>query len=515
VAQQHFPWRKLKTYSQTAGGWIANIATFGNFFALIGVVLILVFFVLVYRDVTRGIVSIEPIEVPRALSDNGYTPNVASRRLRDELNAYADKTASARDNGTNLNSTLGYITAGDANLNSNLDLNIATRDEVPDIVVPQIGLSLGAIESSIHTVFHTKGHVISGELTLRDSKYALRLRVDGRQVFSSEYDSENPDALMTKAAPAVMDKIMPSVNAMEQYRDQEESLLRADEIIADRDESDINVQRAYLLKGNHALKISKFGEAEKMFSKARSLNRNNEQPYIQLGIMQLLLAKPQEAIDQFRLVIAINPKSEIAYNNIGVAFVTLAKQENAEPDREKLSEAIPQFQRAIAAKPRYALPYNNLGLAQMHFNLIEDAISNYRIAIRVAPKYIFAHWNLAFALQEQGNFDDALTEYSAAIRYTTDEKQLSMLHTSIGDLFRKQAGESDHQGKAIAEYRRAIEMNKDYSWAHHNLGLVWREQGKIDDAIAEFRNAADLDGNNETIKKSLQKALDAKEDRPM
>jgi tetratricopeptide (TPR) repeat protein len=275
---------------------------------------------------------------------------------------------------------------------------------------------------------------------------------------------------------------MPSVNAMAQYRVQnEEGLLRADEIIARCDESDINVQQAYILKGNHALRNHNYSEAEEMFSRA---NRTS-------------------------------PKSAIAYNNIGVALTALANLENVERDRAKLEGAISQYKHAIAANPRYALPYNNLGLLQVHFNRINDAIANYRIAIQVAPKYMLAHWNLAYAFQEQGSFDDALTEYRAAIRYTTDEEQLATLHTYIGDLFRKKAGENDHQEKAIAEYRRAIEIKKDYSWAHHNLGLVWRDQGKIDDAIAEFRNAADLDGKNETIKESLQKALEAKDEGAM
>jgi superkiller protein 3 len=209
-------------------------------------------------------------------------------------------------------------------------------------------------------------------------------------------------------------------------------------------------------------------------------------------------------------VIAINPKSEIAYNNIGVALATLAKQENAEPDRAKLDEAISQYLQAIAARPRYALPYNNLGLALVHFNRINDAIANYRIAIQVAPKYMLAHWNLASALETQGAFDAALTEYRAAIGYTADKEQLAMLHTFVGDLFRKQAGKNDHLENAITEYRRALEM-KDYSWAHHNLGLIWRDQGKIDDAIAEFRNATGLDEKNETMKESLEQAQEKKE----
>jgi tetratricopeptide (TPR) repeat protein len=473
VAQLHLFWLELKTYFQTASGWIEKNATIGKVVALglLG---------LVACDLKRDVIRIESIEVPRALSDNGYTSSVAGHRLHDALNAYADQqvTSVGDNSGTNFDLGVGSITADDATLNSNQDLNIAARDERPDIVVPQIGLSLGAIESSIRSVLPTRGHAISGELTLRDSKYALRLRFDGRQVFSSDYESENPDDLMTKAAPAVMENIMPSVNAIAQYRARkEDGLQKADEIIAHCDESDINVQQAYTLKGNHALKNHNYSEAEEMFSKANRSSR----------------------------------KSAIAYNNIGVALTARANQENAEqPDRAKLEEAVSQYELAIATNHRYAPPFNNLGLLLVRFNRIDDAITNYHIAIQVAPKYMLAHWNLAYAFQKQGSFDDALAEYRAAIHYTTDEEQLARLHTYIGDLFRNQAGENDHQEKAIAEYRRAIDIKKGYSWAHHNLGLVWRAQGKIDDAIAEFRNATRLDGTNETMKENLQEAEEAK-----
>jgi len=514
VAQLHLFWQNLKTQFQTASGWITKAATIGNVVALTWIGLSVVACTLIVQDLMRDVITIEPIEVPKALSDNGYTPEVAGRRLRDAMNAYADQATSLGEDGTRLNWKLGFIDADNANLNSNLDLNIAARDELPDVVVPQIGLSLNAIVSSIRSVLHTTGHAISGELTLRDRKYALRVRVDGRQVFSSEYESENPDDLVTKAAPAVMDNIMPSVNAMVQYRVQkEEGLLKADEIIARSDEADINVQQAYILKGNHALKNLNYGEAERMFSKASSLNRDSEQPYIQLGVALLRQAKPEQAIEQFRRVIAINPKSAIAYNNIGVALATLAKQDNAEPDVAKLDDAIAQYVQAIVAEPRYALPYNNLGLALLHLDRINDAIDKYRFAIQVAPKYLLAHWNLAFALQWQRSFDAALTEYRNAIDCTTDTEQLAMLHTSLGDVLREKAGENDSLEDAIAEYQRAIKIHPDgYSWAHNNLGLIWRDQGKIDDAISEFRYATRFDReNNETIKENLQQSLQAKE----
>ena len=178
----------------------------------------------------------------------------------------------------------------DASLHSNLDLNIAARHELPDIVVPQIGFSLRAIVSTIRSVLHRTGHAISGELTLQDGKYALRVRIDGRQVFGTNYEAENPDDLMTKAAPRIMDIIRPAAHAMARYRvRKEEGLLKADEIIAHHKKSDINVQWAYLLKGSHALKHGNYDEARTMFSNA-SLHWNSEQPHIQLGIF--LFVKP-------------------------------------------------------------------------------------------------------------------------------------------------------------------------------------------------------------------------------
>ena len=94
------------------------------------------------------------------------------------------------------------------------------------------------------------------------------MRIDGRQVFSTNYEAENPDDLTTKAAPRVMGIIRPAAHAMARYRvRKEEGLLKADEIIARYKKLDINVQWAYLLKGSHALKHGDYDEAGQMFSK--------------------------------------------------------------------------------------------------------------------------------------------------------------------------------------------------------------------------------------------------------
>jgi tetratricopeptide (TPR) repeat protein len=504
MAQPNSYWPKFKENFQAFGGWIARSVTIGKLAALTPLV---VGGWLIVQELRSELITIEPIEVPKALSDSGYTPGVAGYRLRDALNAYAGATAPA-DNGTSLNSALDSSIAQEddsLSLGANLDLNISAGRELPDIVVPQIGLSLRAIASSIRSGLGMTGHAISGELTSQDSKYALRLRIDGRQVFSSDYEAENPDDLMTKAAPDVMEIIRPAAHAMARYRDQEteEALLKANEIIAHYDKSDVNVQWAYLLRGKHALGQRDYKEAEDMFSNAVSSNENSEQPRIQLGVSLLRQGKPDDAIRQFRQVLAINPKSATAYNNIGVALATQANLGNEGTDPAKLEQAIAEYQRAIEAEPGYVLPYNNLGLALFYRDRIDDAIKQYRSAIEIDPNHVRARWNLAFALK-QSNFDAAVSEFREAIRLATDPQQRAMLHTFLGDTLRD--GGSANLEAAILEYQRAIEINC-YSWAHNNLGRIWQSQGRINDAIAEFAEATTCEPKDETFKKNLVQAL--------
>jgi tetratricopeptide (TPR) repeat protein len=488
-------WRNFKEIFQALGGWIARTATFGKLVTLGPLVVVSP---LVVHELTSDLVTIEPIEVPKALSDSGYSPGVAGHRLRDAMNAYAG-TISQVDYRINLNRM-----ADDTSLKSNLDLNISAAHKPPDIVIPQIGLSLGAMISFLRSAAHRTGHAISGELTSQDKKYALRLRINGQQVFSSDYEAENPDDLMTKAAPGVMEIIRPAAHAIARYRvRKEEGLLKADEIIAQYDKSNINVQWAYLLKGKHALEQKKYEQAEEMFSNAVKSNRRSEQPHMQLGIARLRAGNFDGAISEFRNVLAINPKSAKAYNNIGVSMAAQANWGDAGTDAAKLEEAIAEYRQAIKAEPGYVLSYNNLGIALFYQKKIDEAITQYRSAIEITPAYLDARWNLAFALS-QSNFDEAVAEYRTAIKLAIDPKQRAELHTFLGDFLWEQAGKDGDLEPAIAEYRQAIEINC-YSWAHNNLGTIWEKQSKIHDAIAEYEKAMRCEPKNAAFEKNLQR----------
>ncbi len=50
--------------------------------------------------------------------------------------------------------------------------------------------------------------------------------------------------------------------------------------------------------------------------------------------------------------------------------------------------------------------------------------------------------------------------------------------------------------EAIAEYRKAIELDPKYVYAHNNLGMALRDKGRVDEAIAEWKKVIELDPKN-------------------
>jgi tetratricopeptide (TPR) repeat protein len=350
----------LKANLQSAGGWIAKSASIGNVVALSWIIIWVVICVLVAQDLARDVVTIEPISVPKTLSDNGYTPEVASHRLRDAVNHYASVSRASKLMDT---------------------LSIASRDEMPDFVVPKIDLSLNALVSSIRSVLHYgSGHRISGEFFMRD-KLALRLRVDGQQVFSSGFESENPDELLANAAHAVTEKIQPYVGAIALYNDHpEQAVEKADDIILHLKASDVNVQWAYLLKGEYLYDQKNYAESEKVLRTAVSLNWSNPAPHVSLGRTLQLLGRRDEAIAQYQRVIGLDPRSAVAYNNWGNALSEMAGPNG------KLDDAIAKYRHAIELDRKYPLPHNNLGLALSKQGKVDEAIAEYRHAIEIRQR---------------------------------------------------------------------------------------------------------------------------------
>ena len=412
-------------------------AALSNISKLLWIILAVVIVIFVAQDLSNNLVAIEPISVPKVLSESGYTAEVASRRLRDAIDAYAVKVGSRMGNP-----------------------NVAPRDELPNIVVPKIGVSLETIASSIRSLLHFGNRqTVSGEFVVRGKLAWLRLRVDGKEVHSSPngVDPENPDELFVEAAPAIVEQIRPYLVASALYHtDPKKGAQKADDIIARLPDSDINVQWSYVLKGNFFSLNKDDAKAEEAYRKAISLDGRNSAAHYNYGLLLYDRGDFGDAVREYRRVIEIEPKAVEALVNCGV---TLSMQGD-------FTAAAAAFQRAIEIKPTFAHTHNLYGVLLDRQEKLDQAVAEFKIAIENDPNESGSHNNLGNAFSKQGKSDDA-----------------------------------------ISEFRRAIELNPEFAIPHHNLGSALQAQGKIDDAIVEYRRALEISPSFPAARENLENAL--------
>jgi tetratricopeptide (TPR) repeat protein len=458
---RHVTWDRLKTITKAC---ISGVAKLGTAFAVIAILILTV----------QGIFSdrairIEFISVPNALHENGYTSDVASKHLRDALFSFAKNTHSSMHNPS-----------------------LALRSELPEITVPQVGVSVDSLVAATRELLHFgTQRKISGEFTTRRQLLWLRLRIDGREVYNSPNGAESPDDLLVAAVPAVLDEIQPYLVAAALYlTDREQALLKARSIIARMPISDENVQWSYILMGNVYGDRKEFIEAEENYRTALKINSNNATAHSNLGLVLMGQGKVEQAFAEYELAMKIDPLSAVPHNNLGLAL----------SEEGKIDAAIAEFNRAIDFDPKLSGYHDNLGIAMGKNGRLEDAIVEFRRAMALDPKDANAHYNLGLILMQEHNSDDAIVEYLRAIEIDPNNAQA---HYSLAIALRAK-GKFD---EAIREYNRAIKIDPNSVQAHNNLGNLLRDTGKLDDAIAEYHRAIAIDPKNALLHINLAVAL--------
>ena len=108
----------------------------------------------------------------------------------------------------------------------------------------------------------------------------------------------------------------------------------------------------------------------------------------------------------------------------------------------------------------------------------------------------------ALTLQRTGDIARAVTEYQTLL---SEGARSAQAHNNLGLLYQEQNRLDD----AAREYRRAIAIDPRHSKAQNNLGVVRMRQARYEAAAAAFRDARRLDGTNLGAWVNLALALQA------
>ena len=133
----------------------------------------------------------------------------------------------------------------------------------------------------------------------------------------------------------------------------------------------------------------------------------------------------------------------------------------------------------------------------------EEAVRFAAVTVAIRPETPSVRVNLGNILYSVHRLDEAIAEYRKAIRL---EKNYAVAHNNLGNVLMEK-GQFD---EAIVEYREALRLRLDYAYAHNNLGYAFMERGQLDEAICELHEAIRLEKNYPVAHCNLGNALKIK-----
>jgi TolB-like protein len=189
------------------------------------------------------------------------------------------------------------------------------------------------------------------------------------------------------------------------------------------------------------------------------------------------------AIELFEQAVQADPKYALAHAGVANAYA-VAPFYTEIPATNAIPKARDAIKHVLALDSTLAEPYATLGDIVLHFERdLPRAEALLLRALQINPAYATAHTWYAEMLNAAGRFDEAEREAARAF-------ELDPLSPRINANYASEL-EARHPERAMAQYKRALDLSPDFRGARLGLGHMFIVQGKWDEAIAQLRTVQD------------------------
>jgi protein O-GlcNAc transferase len=236
-------------------------------------------------------------------------------------------------------------------------------------------------------------------------------------------------------------------------------------------------------------------EAVPVLQRAVSLTPDNPTAHQNLAVAYIQLSQFGDAVSQLREALKLSPDSPQLHYNLGLAF---KMQDDA-------AEAIPEFEAAAKLDPTAPEPPYALGLLYLQAGRYEDAARELNASLKLRPENGDGWATLGSVYNNLGKLPEAVSALQEAIRQLPEQPDP---HLTLAAVLVKQ----NQTAQAIVERRTAADlmrtnMNRQRAEVACHSGNSLLKDGKLDDAIVEFRNALSYDANYAEAHAGLANAL--------
>lgn len=158
----------------------------------------------------------------------------------------------------------------------------------------------------------------------------------------------------------------------------------------------------------------------------------------------------------------------------------------------------------VKKAPGSSIAHAGLGIAYKDMKMYDQAIESLRTSISIhdGQESLTARHNLAQIYFTQGKLDLAATELEDLLKSNPDNLQI---YNDLGIIYYEQ----NRPGLAEEVFLRATQRHSNNYLPFFNLGVLYTKEGRLEEAICAFQNAAALDPSHAETRVRLQALLDS------
>lgn len=165
------------------------------------------------------------------------------------------------------------------------------------------------------------------------------------------------------------------------------------------------------------------------------------------------------------------------------------------------AQALACYEKVVALSPGLVAAHINLGLMLRRLGRLNEAESSCLHAMELAPGMAEPLVALGLVYADQGCLEKAEKVLKGALSLRSP--MAAGIHNNLGGVLREQG----RLGDAAAEYRQALQQLPADADAHNNLGNVLKEMGELDEAIASYQRALNINPAHLEARSNLLLAL--------
>ncbi len=199
----------------------------------------------------------------------------------------------------------------------------------------------------------------------------------------------------------------------------------------------------------------------------------------------------KKALPYFQEAAEKDPNYALAYVGIADTYSVMPAYSAGSP-QDCLPRARAAAIKALELDDSLAEAHASLGMILFQYFEFTASTKEFERAIELNPNYPTAHqWYARAPLLMTGQFDRAIAEAKRAVEL---DPVSSIIHAELGGVYMI----ARRYDEAIEQLRTTLEMDPEFYWAHRYLGLTLELKGATAEAIAEYQKAFEV-GDDPTV----------------